>query len=204
MQDPAATELRLPQASADALRAAGGGAQRDRAPLDRPANAGRGVVYRLDQGTLRVAEKGATGWAIHGWIQQAINLFFGLAQGQVYAAGDLRFFDKIPPKRPGGDFRVVPPGVVRYGAHVEKGAIVMPGYVNIGARVGAGSMVDTWATVGSCAQVGRGVRSEEHTSELQSRLHLVCRLLLEKKKKKKQTTNRSTRNQQKCTCQTAK
>jgi len=52
---------------------------------------------------------------------------------------------------------VVPPGVVRYGAHVEKGAIVMPGYVNIGARVGAGSMVDTWATVGSCAQVGRGV-----------------------------------------------
>src|SRR5207253_545900 len=55
------------------------------------------------------------------------------------------------------DFRLVPPGVVRYGAHVEKGAIVMPGYVNIGARVGAGSMVDTWATVGSCAQVGRGV-----------------------------------------------
>src|SRR2546426_976664 len=105
----------------------------------------------------RQRETGATGWAIHGWIQQAINLFFGLAQGQVYAAGDLRFFDKIPPKRPGGDFRVVPPGVVRYGAHVEKGAIVMPGYVNIGARVGAGSMVDTWATVGSCAQVGRGV-----------------------------------------------
>jgi 2,3,4,5-tetrahydropyridine-2-carboxylate N-succinyltransferase len=52
---------------------------------------------------------------------------------------------------------VVPPGVVRYGAHVEKGAIVMPGYVNIGARVGSGSMVDTWATVGSCAQVGRSV-----------------------------------------------
>src|SRR6266705_6192798 len=157
MQDPAATELRLPQASADALRAAVEEAQRDRASLDRHANAVREVVYRLDQGTLRVAEKGATGWAIHGWIQQAINLFFGLAQGQVYAAGDLRFFDKIPPKRPGGDFRVVPPGVVRYGAHVEKGAIVMPGYVNIGARVGAGSMVDTWATVGSCAQVGRGV-----------------------------------------------
>jgi len=157
MQDPAATELRLPQASADALRAAVEEAQRDRASLDRYANAVREVVYRLDQGTLRVAEKGAMGWAIHGWIQQAINLFFGLAQSEVYAAGDLRFFDKIPPKRPGGDFRLVPPGVVRYGAHVEKGAIVMPGYVNIGARVGAGSMVDTWATVGSCAQVGRGV-----------------------------------------------
>src|SRR5437660_11320273 len=157
MQDPAATELRLPQASVEALRAAVEEAQRDPASLDRHANAVREVIYRLDQGTLRVAEKGSTGWTIHGWIQQAINLFFSLAQSEVYAAGDLRFFDQIPPKRPAGDFRVVPPGVVRYGAHVEKGAIVMPGYVNIGARVGAGSMVDTWATVGSCAQVGRGV-----------------------------------------------
>src|SRR2546423_8023854 len=157
MQDPAATELRLPQASVEALRAAVEEAQRDPASLDRHANAVREVIYRLDQGTLRVPEKGSTGWTIHGWIQQAINLFFSLAQSEVYAAGDLRFFDKIPPKRPAGDFRVVPPGVVRYGAHVEKGAIVMPGYVNIGARVGAGSMVDTWATVGSCAQVGRGV-----------------------------------------------
>jgi 2,3,4,5-tetrahydropyridine-2-carboxylate N-succinyltransferase len=94
---------------------------------------------------------------IHGWIQEAINLFFGLMQSESLSAGDLRFFDKVPPKQQLGEFRVVPPGVVRYGAHVEKGAIVMPGYVNIGARVGAGSMVDTWATVGSCAQVGRGV-----------------------------------------------
>src|SRR5207245_1885215 len=130
---------------------------RDRATLERHASAIREVVYRLDQGTLRVAEKGSAGWTIHGWIQQAINLFFGLAQSETYAAGDLRFFGKIPPKRPAGGFRVVPPGVVRYGAHVEKGAIVMPGYVNIGARVGAGSMVDTWATVGSCAQVGKNV-----------------------------------------------
>src|SRR5438105_2700626 len=157
MQDPAATELRLPKASADALRAAVEEAQRDLASLDRHANAVREVVYRLDQGTLRVAEKGAMGWAIHGWIQQAINLFFALARSEPYTAGDLSFFDKIPPRRPQGDYRLVPPGVVRYGAHVEKGAIVMPGYVNIGARVGAGSMIDTWATVGSCAQVGRGV-----------------------------------------------
>jgi 2,3,4,5-tetrahydropyridine-2-carboxylate N-succinyltransferase len=104
-----------------------------------------------------VAEKGAGGWTIHGWIQKAINLFFAISQSEPYAAGDLRFFDKIPPRQPSGDYRVVPPGVVRYGAHVEKGAIIMPGYVNIGARVGAGTMVDTWATVGSCAQVGRGV-----------------------------------------------
>jgi 2,3,4,5-tetrahydropyridine-2-carboxylate N-succinyltransferase len=157
MQNPAAEELRSPDAAPDALRAAVEEAQRDRGSLQRHANAIREVVYRLDQGTLRVAEKGRQGWEIHGWIQQAINLFFGLAQSEHYAAGDLKFFDKVPPKQELGDFRVVPPGVVRYGAHVEKGAIVMPGYVNIGARVGAGSMVDTWATVGSCAQVGRGV-----------------------------------------------
>jgi 2,3,4,5-tetrahydropyridine-2,6-dicarboxylate N-succinyltransferase len=157
MQNPAAEELRLPQASADALRAAVEEVQRDRGSLERHGNAVREVVYRLDQGTLRVAEKDARGWTIHGWIQQAINLFFGLVQSEVYEAGDLKFFDKIPPKQQLGEFRVVPPGVVRYGAHVERGAIVMPGYVNIGARVGSGSMVDTWATVGSCAQVGRGV-----------------------------------------------
>jgi 2,3,4,5-tetrahydropyridine-2-carboxylate N-succinyltransferase len=157
MQNPAAEELRLPQASVDALRAAVEEVQRDRGSLERHANAVREVVYRLDQGTLRVAEKDARGWTIHGWIQQAINLFFGLVQSEVYEAGDLKFFDKVPPKQQLGEFRVVPPGVVRYGAHVEKGAIVMPGYVNIGARVGSGSMVDTWATVGSCAQVGRGV-----------------------------------------------
>src|SRR3954467_15843331 len=168
MQNPAAEELRLPQASTDALRAAVEDALRDRAALERNANAVREIVYRLDQGTLRVAEKAAEGYVIHGFIQQAINLFFGLMQSEPYAAGDLKFFDKIPPKQQLGEFRVVPPGVVRYGAHVEKGAIDVPGYVNIGARVGAGSMVDTWArvgaggmvvsraTVGSCAQVGRG------------------------------------------------
>jgi 2,3,4,5-tetrahydropyridine-2-carboxylate N-succinyltransferase len=157
MQNHAAPELRLPDATGDTLRAAVEEAQRDRQTLERHAKAVREVVYRLDQGTLRVAEKGAAGWTIHGWIQQAINLFFAVAQSEPYAAGDLRFFDKIPPRQPLGDYRVVPPGVVRYGAHVEKGAIVMPGYVNIGARVGSGSLIDTWATVGSCAQVGRGV-----------------------------------------------
>jgi 2,3,4,5-tetrahydropyridine-2-carboxylate N-succinyltransferase len=157
MENHAAPGIRLPDASAEALRAGIEEAQRDRQTLDRHAKAVREVVYRLDQGTLRVAEKGPSGWTIHGWIQQAINLFFAVARSEPYSAGDLTFFDKIPPRQPLGDYRVVPPGVVRYGAHVEKGAIVMPGYVNIGARVGAGSLIDTWATVGSCAQVGRGV-----------------------------------------------
>jgi 2,3,4,5-tetrahydropyridine-2-carboxylate N-succinyltransferase len=76
---------------------------------------------------------------------------------EVSHAGPFEFHDKIPLKQ-GLDragVRVVPPGTVRYGAHVEPGAIIMPGYVNIGAHVGAGTMVDTWATVGSCAQIGR-------------------------------------------------
>jgi len=157
MQDPSAPDLRLPDASVDELRARVAEAVADRARLD--ARAIREVVYRLDQGTLRVAERYADGWTIHGWIQQAINLYFLVAPLETYQAGELEFFDKIPPKRniASTGVRVVPPGVIRYGAHVEKGAIVMPGYVNIGARVGSGSMVDTWATVGSCAQVGRGV-----------------------------------------------
>jgi 2,3,4,5-tetrahydropyridine-2-carboxylate N-succinyltransferase len=157
MQNPAAEELRLPRATDDELRAGVSEALADRAQLARHGKAVREVIFRLDRGALRVAEKGAAGWVVHGWIQQAINLYFSLAQSETLKAGDLQFFDKIPPKQDLGEFRVVPPGVVRYGAHVEKGAIVMPGYVNIGARVGAGSMVDTWATVGSCAQVGRGV-----------------------------------------------
>ncbi len=167
MHDPSAPELRLPSEETASVQALVAAAVADRALLQgggsRHANAVREVVYRLDQGTLRVAERNsdASGerWLVHGWVQQAINLYFGLAPLETYQAGELEFFDKIPPKRGLAQtgVRVVPPGVIRYGAHVEKGAIVMPGYVNIGARVGAGSMVDTWATVGSCAQVGRGV-----------------------------------------------
>jgi len=158
MRDPSAEDLRLPGADVQELKTAVEQAVADRGLLGgRHGQAVREVVYRLDQGVLRVAEKGAHGWTIHGWIQQAINLYFAVSVSEPYRAGDVSFFDKIPPKQPSGDFRVVPPGVVRYGAHVEKGAIIMPGYVNIGARVGSGTLVDTWATVGSCAQVGKNV-----------------------------------------------
>jgi len=162
MQDPTKPGLRLPEASAAELRAQVEAILQDRALLQKGhARAVREVVYRLDQGELRVAERtsGPERWIVHGWIQQSISLYFALAPLETYQAGDLEFHDKVPPKRglASTGVRVVPPGVVRYGAHVEKGAIVMPGYVNVGARVGAGSMVDTWATVGSCAQVGRNV-----------------------------------------------
>lgn len=119
----------------------------------------RETVARLDRGELRVAEKQNGSWVTHAWVKQAILLYFEIAEMQVMEVEGLEFYDKIPVKRNlrAQGVRVVPPGVVRFGAHVEKGAVIMPGYVNIGAYVGSGTMVDTWATVGSCAQIGRGV-----------------------------------------------
>jgi 2,3,4,5-tetrahydropyridine-2-carboxylate N-succinyltransferase len=89
-------------------------------------------------------------------VKEAILLFFALRAMEKIEIGPFEFHDKIPLKKglDAAGVRVVPPGVVRYGAFLEPGAIVMPGYVNIGAYVGARTMVDTWATVGSCAQVG--------------------------------------------------
>ncbi len=117
------------------------------------------TVELLDKGAVRVATKNASGdWTTHAWVKQAVLLYFGIAKMQKMEAGPFEFFDKIPLKHglEAAGVRVVPPGTVRYGSFIEKGAIVMPGYVNIGAYVGAGTMVDTWATVGSCAQIGQG------------------------------------------------
>jgi 2,3,4,5-tetrahydropyridine-2,6-dicarboxylate N-succinyltransferase len=96
-------------------------------------------------------------WMTNAWVKEAILLYFALRKMERIEIGPFEFHDKIPLKR-GLDVagvRVVPPGVARYGAFLEAGVILMPGYVNIGARVGSGTMVDTWATVGSCAQIGR-------------------------------------------------
>ncbi|EYF05419.1 2,3,4,5-tetrahydropyridine-2,6-dicarboxylate N-succinyltransferase [Chondromyces apiculatus] len=118
------------------------------------------TIEGLDQGKLRVAERGGVGgaWVTHAWLKQAVLLYFALRKMEVMEVGPFEFHDKIPLKH-GLDragVRLVPPGAVRYGAFLEPGVIVMPGYVNIGAWVGGGTMVDTWATVGSCAQIGRG------------------------------------------------
>ncbi len=117
------------------------------------------TIAALDRGDVRVAEKLEGEWVVHGWVKEAILLYFRLSRIETLRVGDLEWHDKIPTKRDlaGAGIRVVPPGVVRYGAYCEPGAVVMPGYVNIGARVGSGTMVDTWATVGSCAQIGRNV-----------------------------------------------
>ena len=118
-----------------------------------------GTIAALDAGELRVAEKRDGRWVTHGWIQQAISLYFRLRVPETIEAGPFEFLDKIPLKHDleAARVRVVPPGVARYGSFLEPGVILMPGYVNIGARVGEGTMVDTWATVGSCAQIGRHV-----------------------------------------------
>lgn len=120
------------------------------------------TIEALDKGRLRVASPPsdpAGDWTVHAWVKEAVLLYFGLRTMEKLEVGPFEFHDKIPLKRDldKAGVRVVPPGTARYGSFLEEGAILMPGYVNIGARVGAGSMVDTWATVGSCAQVGRDV-----------------------------------------------
>ncbi len=118
------------------------------------------TIALLDQGKIRVATRGDDGeWTVHAWAKQAILLYFSVRGMERIEVGAYEYHDKIPLKKNLDEqgIRVVPPGTIRYGAHMEPGSILMPGYVNIGAYVGAGSMVDTWATVGSCAQVGKGV-----------------------------------------------
>jgi 2,3,4,5-tetrahydropyridine-2-carboxylate N-succinyltransferase len=145
----------------DELREKVSAAFADRAKLQEPgyADAVREAVALLDAGKLRVAEKVDGAWRVNAWAKEAILLFFGISRMKVMEVGPFEFHDKVPLKKglEQAGVRVVPPGTVRYGAFVEKGAVVMPGYVNIGAFVGEGTMVDTWATVGSCAQVGRNV-----------------------------------------------
>ncbi len=121
------------------------------------------TIANLDRGGLRVAsppEPGSpegTAWITHAWVKEAILLYFAIRAMETLEVGPFEFHDKIPLKKnlAAQKIRVVPPGVVRFGAFCEPGVIVMPGYVNIGARVGSGTLVDTWATVGSCAQIGR-------------------------------------------------
>lgn len=115
----------------------------------------------LDTGEARVAEVDpATGEVVvHQWLKQAILLLFRLSAMEIVEVGPFEFADRIPLKRnyAAAGVRVVPGGSARWGSFLERGVVLMPSYVNIGARVGANSMVDTWATVGSCAQVGANV-----------------------------------------------
>jgi 2,3,4,5-tetrahydropyridine-2-carboxylate N-succinyltransferase len=117
------------------------------------------AVRLLDTGEVRVAERHGDTWVVNEWTKKAILLFFRLRKVEPMEVGGLRFLDKIPVKTDYAErgVRVVPPGVARYGAFLSEGVVLMPGYVNIGAWVGPRTMVDTWATVGSCAQIGADV-----------------------------------------------
>ena len=127
--------------------------------LEEAAESVERTIARLDRGEVRVAEPADGDWVVNQWVKQAISLYFRIAKLETWSLGIFEFYDKIPPKTGLEAFgvRVVPPGVIRYGAFCEPGVVVMPGYVNIGAYVGSGTMVDTWATVGSCAQIGKNV-----------------------------------------------
>jgi 2,3,4,5-tetrahydropyridine-2-carboxylate N-succinyltransferase len=133
----------------------------DRSLLTQPDHryAIEGTLHALDRGDLRVAsppQQDDGEWTTHAWIKQAILLYFAIRKTERTDVGPFEFHDKIPLKKNVEQgVRIVPPGVARFGSFLERGVVLMPGYVNIGARVGAGTMVDTWATVGSCAQVGR-------------------------------------------------
>ncbi|WP_310496256.1 2,3,4,5-tetrahydropyridine-2,6-dicarboxylate N-succinyltransferase [Sandarakinorhabdus sp.] len=121
----------------------------------------------LDDGSLRVAEPdGDGGWRVNQWLKKAVLLSFRLNDSAVMpGTGGADYFDKVPLKFAGWDdaafraagFRAVPGAVVRRGAYIAPGTVLMPSFVNIGARVGRGTMIDTWATVGSCAQIGENV-----------------------------------------------
>lgn len=117
------------------------------------------AIDMLDRGEARVAEPGPDGWIVNAWVRMAVLLYFRQTPAQTLLAGPFEYRDKVPVKRglEAQGIRLVPPGMIRYGAFLEPGVVAMPSYVNVGAHVGSGTMIDTWATVGSCAQVGRNV-----------------------------------------------
>ena len=154
-----------------ALQATIDQAWEDRANIS-PSSASKAVrdavndtIAQLDLGTLRVAEKINGQWVIHQWAKKAVLLSFRLQDNAVLKDGYSQYYDKVPSKFAGfgphdfaqAGYRVVPPAAARKGCYIAKNVILMPSFVNIGAYVDESTMVDTWATVGSCAQIGKNV-----------------------------------------------
>jgi 2,3,4,5-tetrahydropyridine-2-carboxylate N-succinyltransferase len=128
------------------------------------------AIEQLDRGEMRVAEKKDGEWIVNQWLKKAVLLSFRLEDNAPMPAGGgsvnyTQFYDKVPSKFANytaedfaaGGFRVVPPAIARRGSFIAKNVVLMPSYTNIGAYVDEGTMVDTWATVGSCAQIGKNV-----------------------------------------------
>ena len=123
------------------------------------------VIAGLNSGRLRVAEKKGSEWTVNEWIKKAVLLSFRLREAEIMQGGYTHYYDKLDSKFArftqadfaAAGYRVVPPATVRDGAYIAKNVILMPSFVNIGGYVDEGTMVDTWATVGSCAQIGKNV-----------------------------------------------
>jgi len=117
------------------------------------------MIAALDRGEVRVAEPEGDDWRVNAAVQEAILDFFRVRQMEPREVGPFEYHDKIPLKTGYDELgvRVVPPATARYGAFLSRGVVLMPSYVNIGAWVGPNTMVDTWATVGSGAQIGADV-----------------------------------------------
>jgi 2,3,4,5-tetrahydropyridine-2-carboxylate N-succinyltransferase len=114
-------------------------------------------IDMLDRGVVRVAYKKDDIWIVNEYAKKAILLYFSIAKSKKINFKGITYYDKVPLKKINGSFRVVPGAIIRYGSFVDKEVVVMPSFINIGAYVGRGSMVDTWVTVGSCAQIGSNV-----------------------------------------------
>ena len=122
-------------------------------------------INLLDSGQARVAEPGQQGWKVNQWLKMAVLLSFRIDENRIMGTAPTQYYDKVESKFcnydekmfADGGFRVVPPAMVRKGAYIANDVVLMPSYVNIGAYVGEKTMVDTWATVGSCAQIGANV-----------------------------------------------
>lgn len=121
------------------------------------------TITLLEEGSVRVAEKENGVWIINEWVKKAILLYFKLHTNQIINAGDYNFYDKVGIRFANHNaeelqklqIRIVPPAIARIGTYIGPSAVLMAGYVNIGAYIGSGTMVDIWATVGSCAQIGK-------------------------------------------------
>ena len=122
------------------------------------------VMQLVNDGKVRVAENNSGNWTVNQWVKKAILLSFKFNQNAVIdLGGGQRCFDKVPLRFSGysqqdfeqAGFRVVPNATVRYGSYIAPNVVLMPSYVNIGAYIGGGTLVDTWATIGSCAQIGK-------------------------------------------------
>ena len=123
------------------------------------------TIGLIDEGKIRVAEKTKNKWKVNEWIKKAILLSFRVNEQKVISngPGSSSWWDKVPSKFSNwkkkdfkkANFRVVPNAVVRKGTHIEENVVLMPSFINIGAYVGSETMIDTWATVGSCAQIGK-------------------------------------------------